>query len=184
MKHVEHKGYQGSVSYEDELLVVQILHITDFVVVECNSASEVGTVFIELVDEYITDCKTLGREPNKPFKGTFNVRISPDHHREAVLSATRREQSLNTWVSDAIREKLADERSNADKQTMDVFSEKLQMLALIPEQYSTQRFQFFEMGKTTLPSKIKIPPTVDDMNEMTKKLTDAATLKPGKHTIQ
>lgn len=109
MKHVEYKGFQGAVSYEDGLLVVQILHITDFVVAECDSASAVDDVFRELVDEYIADCKTLGREPNKPFKGTFNVRVSPDLHREAVLSATRHEQSLNSWVSDAVSGKLADE---------------------------------------------------------------------------
>ena len=110
MKHVEYKGFQGAVSYEDGLLVVQILHIMDFVVSECDSASAVEDVFRELVDEYIADCKTLGREPNKPFKGTFNVRVSPDLHREAVLSATRHEQSLNSWVSDAVSGKLADER--------------------------------------------------------------------------
>ena len=120
MKHVEYKNYQGAVSYEDGRLVVQILHITDFVVSECDSASEVGAVFRELVDEYIADCKALGREPNKPFKGTFNVRISPDHHRQAVLSATRREQTLNSWVADAIREKLADERGDAGKQAIEL----------------------------------------------------------------
>ena len=115
MKHVEYKGFQGAVSYEDGLLVVQILHITDFVVAECDSASAVDDVFRELVDEYIADCEALGREPNKPFKGTFNVRVSPELHRQAVLSATRHEQSLNSWISDAVSGKLAGERGKPDK---------------------------------------------------------------------
>ncbi|MEE8393843.1 MAG: type II toxin-antitoxin system HicB family antitoxin, partial [Rhodospirillales bacterium] len=147
MKHVEYKSYQGAVSYEDGRLVVQILHITDFVVAECDSASAVGTVFRELVDEYITDCKALGREPNKPFKGTFNVRVSPDLHREAVLSATRHEQTLNAWVSNAISGKLSNERDIVDKQAIKTMFERFQILDQMAEQSVSQVLLISEVGK-------------------------------------
>ncbi|NEU32775.1 toxin-antitoxin system HicB family antitoxin, partial [bacterium LRH843] len=45
----------------------------------------------------------LNKKPDQPFKGTFNVRISPDLHRKAVLASSN---SLNNFVSDAIQEKL------------------------------------------------------------------------------
>lgn len=45
----------------------------------------------------------LGKQPDQPFKGTFNVWISPELHRKAILAASA---SLNAFVSDAIQEKL------------------------------------------------------------------------------
>ena len=49
-------------------------------------------------------CAELGKKPDQPFKGTFNVRISPELHRKAVLASS--DNSLNAFVSDAIQEKL------------------------------------------------------------------------------
>ncbi|WP_180066243.1 type II toxin-antitoxin system HicB family antitoxin, partial [Acinetobacter sp. YH16037] len=59
--------------------------------------------FQESVDGYLESCIELNKKPDQPFKGTFNVRISPDLHRKAVLASSN---SLNKFVSDAIQEKL------------------------------------------------------------------------------
>ena len=40
--------------------------------------------FIAAIDSYITDCKHESVEPEKPFKGNFNVRISPQLHQKAA----------------------------------------------------------------------------------------------------
>lgn len=51
----------------------------------------------------------LGLNKLKPtlnrFKGSFNVRTGPDLHRQAVIAAHG--QSLNSFVCDAIKEKIA-----------------------------------------------------------------------------
>ena len=41
--------------------------------------------FEEAVDDYLELCKEEGKEPEKPFKASFNVRTGTDLHRKAAL---------------------------------------------------------------------------------------------------
>ena len=101
-----YKGFQGAVNYDDGTLFIRILHITDAVSTTCDSASDAEESFRDLVDDYIETCKEVGVEPNKPFKGTFNVRVKPSLHRDAAMAAAAGNVTLNSWVERAIREKL------------------------------------------------------------------------------
>lgn len=106
MKTLYYKGYQGAVEFEDGSLFVRVLHIDDVLVARFTDSREADKVFHELVDEYIEDCKELGRSTSKPFKGTFNVRVGTELHRRAAMMSAESGVSLNAWVSDAIAEKL------------------------------------------------------------------------------
>ena len=64
----------------------------------------VENIFHQVVDDYLVDCEKLGKKPNTPFKGSFNVRTGPDLHRKATLAAN--DQSLNSFICEAIREKV------------------------------------------------------------------------------
>lgn len=110
MSTVKYKDYQGAVTFQDGRLFIQILHIDDLISTECDSASKVQEAFEDLVDDYIDSCKELGQEPNKPFKGSFNVRIDPALHREAALAAADHDESLNSWIERAIEVRLEHER--------------------------------------------------------------------------
>lgn len=107
MKTISYKGYQASVEYDDGTLFVKVLHIDDLLLAECDSASDAPKALAELVDAYLEDCAQLGREPTKPFKGTFNVRVGPELHKRAAISAAEEGVSLNNWVQSALEEKLA-----------------------------------------------------------------------------
>lgn len=107
MKTISYKGYQASVEYDDGMLFVKVLHIDDLLVAECNSASEAPKALKELIDAYLDDCAELGREPTKPFKGTFNVRVGPELHKRAAMRAAEEGLSLNGWVQSAVEAKLA-----------------------------------------------------------------------------
>ena len=61
------------------------------------------TEFHQAVDDYLAFCKDLGKEPNKPYKGLFNVRISPELHRKAAIAASLHGETLNAFVTNAIR---------------------------------------------------------------------------------
>ena len=106
MTVLKHKDFQGSVSFEDGTLVLQILHIDDLIVAECDCASKVEKTFQELVDDYLETCAATGKEPCKSFRGSFNVRVDPHLHKEAAMSATAERVSLNAWVESAMRERL------------------------------------------------------------------------------
>ena len=45
---------------------------------EGDSVKELEQDFQNVIDEYLEDCKERNAEPEQPYKGTFNVRISPE----------------------------------------------------------------------------------------------------------
>jgi len=106
MSVLKYKDYQGLVTFEDDHLVVSILHIDDMISTTFTDAKEAPDVFRELVDDYIKTCASLGREPDKSFKGSFNVRVSPDLHRRAAMTAAEEGKSLNSWTAQAIEDRL------------------------------------------------------------------------------
>lgn len=106
MTTLRYKDFQGSVEFEDDTLVVTILHIEDLITATCERASEAQAVFEELVEDYLETCAAVGKEPCKPFKGSFNVRVSPALHRAAAIAAREAGQTLNGWVAGAIEQRL------------------------------------------------------------------------------
>jgi predicted HicB family RNase H-like nuclease len=69
---------------------------------EGASVKELKKAFHEAVEDYLETCKELGKEPNKTYKGTFNVRITTDLHKEAANFAAIHNISLNDFVKTAI----------------------------------------------------------------------------------
>ncbi|MCB4823808.1 type II toxin-antitoxin system HicB family antitoxin [Roseicella aerolata] len=106
MTVLTYKGYQGAVTFEDGRLLIQVLHVDDFLTSECDKASEAQQTFEDLVEGYLETCRLVGKEPSKPFKGSLNVRMLPELHRKAAMAATRCGETLNAWISRAIEEKL------------------------------------------------------------------------------
>lgn len=50
----------------------------------------------------LVDCKERNVEPEQPYKGTFNVRISPELHRNIAVYAIEHGKSPNAAVEEAI----------------------------------------------------------------------------------
>lgn len=110
MSNIMHyKGYRGSVEYseEDSCLVGQILGIDDILGYLGKDPDEIRTMFHQTVDDYLSACAQQGKTPEKEYKGSFNVRITPEKHRAAAQTADELGISLNQFVSDAIQEKLS-----------------------------------------------------------------------------
>jgi predicted HicB family RNase H-like nuclease len=51
-------------------------------------------------------CANTGKTPDKEFKGTFNIRISPELHRGISLQAAQQGISLNQYVLNALENSL------------------------------------------------------------------------------
>jgi predicted HicB family RNase H-like nuclease len=111
MKNLEYKGYTGTIEYskEDGLLHGKVLGIRGLISYEGNTGKELEADFIAAIDSYIADCKKDSVAPEKPFKGSFNVRISPKLHRKAALLAMEDRMSLNSFVAESIRQKIIKE---------------------------------------------------------------------------
>ncbi len=109
MKPLQYSGYLGSLDYslEDGCLYGKILYINDLVTYEAATVPELETAFKESVDDYLETCADIGKDPDKSFKGTFNVRMTPEQHKAAAVEAMLQETTLNDFVSRAVAEKLA-----------------------------------------------------------------------------
>ena len=103
---LEYKGYHTKVEFDSDDFVLRgkIEGINDFVDFECENTKDLEKEFHEAVDDYLEFCKEVGKEPDKEYKGTFNVRISPELHRKLAVLAMEKGDTLNASVEKAIRE--------------------------------------------------------------------------------
>lgn len=101
---LSYKNYSGTVEYskEDKCLYGKVIGIKSLLSYEGNSVEELETDFQSVIDEYLEECKERGIEPEQSYKGTFNVRISPDLHRMLAIYAVEHGKSLNAVVEEAI----------------------------------------------------------------------------------
>lgn len=100
MDILKYKEYEGTAELDMTRGVCRgkLLFIDDLVTYEAASPAELQREFEAAVDDYIETCATLGKEPQKPLKGQFNVRIPPALHKAATLRALADNISLNDVV--------------------------------------------------------------------------------------
>ena len=105
---MEYKGYIGSVEFseEDTLFYGKVLGIRALISYEGTNGAELVTDFHGAVDDYLELCAQSGTEPEKAYKGSFNVRISPELHKQAVIAAMSHNMSLNSFVETSIQQAL------------------------------------------------------------------------------
>ena len=101
---LEYKSYYAEVHFsgEDEVFYGKIIGINDLVSFEGATVKELKKAFHEAVDDYLAACKELGKEAEKTYKGSFNVRIPSELHRQAARYATLKKMTLNDFVRHAI----------------------------------------------------------------------------------
>ena len=73
--YLEYKGYLGTVEFsaDDKVFFGKVQGINDLILFEEKSVSELENSFIESVQDYLETCKEIGKEPNKTFKGRYNL---------------------------------------------------------------------------------------------------------------
>ena len=101
---LEYRGYHGSVEFsaEDDVFFGIIIGINDHISYEGDSVKTLRKDFEESVDWYIDVCKEIGKEPEKMYKGSFNVRIDPALHKDLVIYSASQGKTLNATVEEAI----------------------------------------------------------------------------------
>ena len=102
---LKHGGYTARVEFsaEDRVFFGQLDDITDLISFEGNTVEELEKAFAEAVADYLALCAATGKQPEKPFKGSFNVRMRPELHRQAALASRERNMSLNQLVVEAVQ---------------------------------------------------------------------------------
>jgi len=110
-----YRGYTGDAQFsaEDNVFWGRIEGIRATVTYEARDVDSLVSAFKESVDDYLEMCAEEGIEPEKPFKGTFNVRVSSDLHRQLAHYAQVEKINLNSATRRAIEHFLASKKSAA-----------------------------------------------------------------------
>ena len=106
-----YRDYIGSVHFngEDEVFFGKIEGIEDLVTFEGKTVQELKDSFEEAVKDYVELCEKHNKELEKSYKGSFNVRISPDLHRKIKRTAIKKGISLNQFIQKAVEDELVKE---------------------------------------------------------------------------
>lgn len=134
-KVLSYKGYIAKVEFsiEDKCLHGKIEGISDLVTFESDSAIEIEQEFRSAVDDYLAFCAEVGKEPNKSYSGTFNIRIDPSIHKSLDYYAIEHDTTLNSVVSEACGAFVKTDSMKAAKE-WSIASEKT---PLVPEGWDT-----------------------------------------------
>jgi len=111
MKNILHyKDYLAVVCFSeaDDCFYGRIEGIDDLVSFEGRSVAELKKAFHEAVEDYLEICAGACKDPQRSYKGSFNVRIDPELHQKAVLKSLLRGISLNRLVRAAIEKEVRD----------------------------------------------------------------------------
>lgn len=112
---LEYRGYHAKIEFdaEDMILVGSVFGVSDSLNFHGKSTDEITEMFHQTIDNYLELCAELGKQPDKEFKGSFNVRIDPALHRQAALKAEHGDMTLNQFVEQAIRSAVSKTESGA-----------------------------------------------------------------------
>lgn len=101
---LSYKNYNGTVKYsiDDKCLYGKVSELESLLSYEGDLMRELETDFRNVIDGYLNDCEERGVQPELPYKGTFNITISPDLHRMIATYAIEHGKSLNAAVEEAI----------------------------------------------------------------------------------
>lgn len=105
---LKYKNYTGIVEYDPDgkIFTGEVIGLRDVITFHGRTPTELERSFQKSVDLYLEMCQRDGVPPQKPFSGRFNIRISPEVHRQIAERAAQNRLSLNQWVSEAVQRAL------------------------------------------------------------------------------
>lgn len=113
MNMMTYKGYAARIEYshDDACFVGHISAICDIVGFHGESVAELRGAFEEAVDDYLKTCKTLNRQPSKPFSGKLELSIPPDIHAGIAVAAEISGKTIDRWAEDTFTNALDHQRT-------------------------------------------------------------------------
>ena len=101
---MRYKGYEGSVTFDDEAEVFhgEVINTKDVITFQGSTVKELKKAFKESIDDYLAFCEERGEKPDKPFSGNLVIRIDPELHKKLAVLAKKKRQSLNTFIQERL----------------------------------------------------------------------------------
>jgi predicted HicB family RNase H-like nuclease len=101
---LKYQDYTATIHYsaDDEVFFGKVIGINDLITFEGISVAELKDAFKEAMEDYIETCKSIGKSPDKTYKGVFNVRVPAGLHKKAAIFALQHRITLNDFVKTAL----------------------------------------------------------------------------------
>ena len=105
---IEYKGYIGVVEFDDKAKIFHgdVINTRDVITFQGTSVDEIETSFRDSINDYLEWCEKDGVNPEKPYSGKFNLRLSPELHKEVAITAKKLKISINTFVEKALQDEI------------------------------------------------------------------------------
>jgi len=103
---MEYKDYKAIVEFDEvaELFHGEVITTKDVITFQGASVEDLKQAFVDSVDDYLSWCEEREEEPDRAFSGKFNLRISPETHRELTYLARKQNKSLNNFIVEKLEE--------------------------------------------------------------------------------
>ena len=101
---IEYKGYTGVFEFDPSIDAFhgRVVGLRDVVTFQGRSLDELHRELAESVEDYLEYCAGIGKKPERPYRGEFLVRTTPELHRAVAIEAESAGTSLNAWVEAAL----------------------------------------------------------------------------------
>ena len=105
---MEYKGYVGIVEFDGKAKIFhgEVINTRDIITFQGQTVAEIEKAFQGSIDDYISWCEQDGVNPEKPYSGKFNLRLSPELHREVAITAKRLKLSINSFVEKVLLDEI------------------------------------------------------------------------------
>ena len=110
---MRYKNYYGSVHYsdDDKVFYGKVEFVRALVSYEGTDVESLRRAFEEAVDDYLQTCEKGGKEPEHPFKGSFNIRVGSNLHQRIALEAMRKGVTLNKYIVDVLEKETGKQKT-------------------------------------------------------------------------
>jgi predicted HicB family RNase H-like nuclease len=101
---IEYKGYTAVFEFDPSVDAFhgRVIGLQDVVTFEGRSIDALRREMEESIEDYLEFCAKVGKEPERPYRGEFIVRTSPEVHRAVATAAEAQGMSLNAWVESTL----------------------------------------------------------------------------------
>lgn len=102
---MKYKGYDAVVEFDEDagIFTGEVINTRDVITFQGKSVAELQRAFKGSVDDYLDFCATRKERPEKPYSGTFPVRMPESLHRYLAAEARRRGKSLNAYIVERLQ---------------------------------------------------------------------------------
>ncbi|MCP4681896.1 MAG: type II toxin-antitoxin system HicB family antitoxin [Desulfobacterales bacterium] len=106
MTTMKHGDYIAKIDFDPDIGMFhgRIINIHSVINFYGKSVEELQAEFESSLQVYLDVCKEKGIDPDKPYSGRFNIRMSPEQHGRFAQYAAKQSKSLNAWALEVMEQ--------------------------------------------------------------------------------